>query len=171
MGIFEDLREFESYIEDSLSKGEKRFLSPMKVKDFEVYAYPLREQSVRSAMAWNAAFPSMQINPPETLDVVKVKMHRPDDIKDLENKEPDIYSNLLKGIYKNENEEIAKKGIDVFGIPQTIDDIPEWLRPYIDIKTIKNDNISRFHPVLGSLGIPTINMDKKSFYVNIKTIG
>lgn len=170
-GIYSDLRSFEEYIDDSLNKGEKKFLSPMKVKDFEVYKFPLREQSVRGAMAWNAAFPTQQIQPPEKLDVVKVNMQRLEDIASLKETEPEIYENLKKGIYENSNEEIAKKGINVFGLPQYVESIPEWLRPFVDTKVIKNDNIGRFIPVLGSLGMHSITMDTKSFYTNIKSIG
>lgn len=169
--IYSELADFSKGIEDSINAGSKDFLSPVTVKDYGVYKYPLREQSVRGTMAWNAAYPSNQISPPEKVDIVKVKMEELADFADLEQTHPEIYENLKRGIFMHENPEVVKKGISVFAIPRNIPEIPEWLRPYVDTTTIKNDNVSRFNAVMDSLGTDTITMNGKTFYANIKKLG
>ena len=170
-GIYRDLKVLKDSINESIASGEKKYTSPMKVKNFDVYDKPLSEQSVRATMAWNAAYPTETIQPPEKIDVIKVKMAKLDDIASLEQTHPEIYNNLRRGIYENSNPEIVAKGITVFGIPQKINEVPEWILPFVDTQTIRNDTVNRFVPVLESLGISTVTMDNKTFYSNIKKLG
>lgn len=170
-GIYKDLFDFEQSIRDSINNGEKNFLSPAKVKNFDTYEFPLRIPGVRGVMAWNSAFPSRQVSLPDKVDLIKVNMENLEDIAELEGAYPEIYHNLRKGIYENRNEEVRKKGITVFALPRTEEVIPDWIRPYVDTSTIINDNASRFNAVLTSLGMDTMTMGTRTYYTNIKKLG
>ena len=52
-------------------------------------------------------------------------------------------------------------------IPRNVDKVPEWITEFMDCDTIINDNISKFHSVLRSLGLNTIKTSKKEYYSNI----
>lgn len=168
--VIRGTHEFERIIEEDLRLGGKRFLTPISVKEIGAYAEPLRNQGIRGVIAWNVIYPDLEITLPEKLDILKVKMEREEDIEDLKDKEPDIYRNIMNGIFRSDNEEIRKKGISIIAIPRNIDTIPEWIIPYIDFDAIVNGNITKFHPILKSLGIEIIQTESKagkSYFSNI----
>ena len=165
--ILDDLEKFQDIITNSLLRGEKNFLIPKSVKEVEAYKDPFKEQGIRAVIAWNYIYPDMTIQLPEKIDIVKVNMTTLDDIEDLQDSEPEIYNNIKTKIFENNNTKISKKGVSVIAIPSTLKEIPSWILPYIDITTIVNDNISRFHSVLISLGIQTIKTSKYKHYTNI----
>jgi DNA polymerase family B len=165
--ILRRLEEFEGIIMESLRKGEKSFLIPKSVKELEAYDDPFREQGVRGVLAWNYMFPSMEIQLPEKIDIVKVKMKTIEDVADLEKTNPEIYERIKKNIYNSRNKKIADKGIETIAIPRNVKDIPDWLASYIDYDTIVNDNIGRFYSVLESLGVETIKASTKRYFTNI----
>lgn len=168
--VIRGTRDFQNIIEEDLKSGGKKFLTPISVKEIGAYAEPLRNQGIRGVIAWNVIYPDLEITLPEKLDIVKVKMEREDDIEELETTHPDIYRNIIRGIFRNDNEEIRKKGISIVAIPRNIDTLPEWLIPYIDYDSIINGNITKFHPILHSLGIEMVQTESKagkSYFSNI----
>lgn len=168
--VIRGTRDFQNIIEEDLKSGGKKFLTPISVKEIGAYAEPLRNQGIRGVIAWNVIYPDLEITLPEKLDIVKVKMEREDDIEELETTHPDIYRNIIRGIFRNDNEEIRKKGISIIAIPRNIDTLPEWLIPYIDYDSIINGNITKFHPILNSLGIEMVQTESKagkSYFSNI----
>lgn len=165
--ILGELERFEGIIRDSLQRGEKSFLIPNSVKEPGAYDDPFRQQGFRSVLAWNYLYPGNTIELPEKIDMIKMKMERPEDIADLEHEQPEFYERLMKNVFNNPNEKISKKGVVVIAIPRNVEAIPEWLMKYIDYDTIVNDNMSRFYSVLESLGVETIKASKKEYFANI----
>ena len=165
--ILRTLEDFETIIKDSLHNKEKNFLTPKSVKELEAYKDPYREQGVRSIIAWNIIYTDNTIELPGKVDMVKVKMNTLDSISDLEEKEPIIYERIKKGIFESKEEKIAKKGIEVIAIPRNIKRIPDWMLPYIDYDTIMNNNITKFHGVLESLGIQILQHSKEDYFSNV----
>jgi hypothetical protein len=165
--ILRTLEEFETIIMSSLHNKEKNFLTPKSVKELEAYKDPYREQGVRAIIAWNLIYPDKTIELPEKVDMIKVKMKTLDDIVELEDKEPLIYDRIKKGIFESGEEKIAKKGIEVIAIPRNVKKIPDWILSYIDYDTIVNNNVTKFHGVLESLGIQILTHSKEDYFSNV----
>ena len=155
--VLKRMKEFARYIENSLLSGEKKFLSPLSVKEPEAYANPFSNQGIRGTYVWNSVYPDMQIQLPDKLTVVKVNMEKMTDIDPLLIKHPDIYKKLLDSVYLNKECGFASKGISVIAIPSQVDEVPEWIRPFIDKDKIINDNLTKFHMVLESLGVQLLD--------------
>jgi len=165
--VLRELEKLEGIIQESLHKGEKSFLIPKSVKEIEAYKDPYKEQGVRGVLAWNIIYPSLAIQLPEKIDIVKVKMTKPEHIEPLKKVFPEAYDRLMKHVFNGNNKKLVEKGVQIIAIPRSVESIPEWLLPYIDYDTIVNDNISRFYSVLEALGVETIKASDKKYFTNI----
>lgn len=166
-GILRELRKFKDSIYASINNREKKYLTPCSVKETDAYTFPLRIQGYRAVMAWNTAFPDQEVQLPEKLDFVKVNMETEESIEGLRDTQPEVYERLIKGIFRNPDPEIRKKGINVFGIPRNISEIPEWLIPYIKTDKIVNDVLSKFYPVLHSLSFELYKTSDRMYHSNL----
>lgn len=171
MGTLEDLDEFETGIRSSLSSGEKKFLNPSNVKEPEAYADPDKMPQLRAVLNWNAIYPEKQIGLPENVDLVKLNIGPIEDLVGLSRSHPDIYLNIKEGVYGSPIPKMREKGLNIIAIPRTEAVIPEWILPYVDYDGIINKNVSQFKSVLEAMGLLTIEMDKMTFFTNIKQIG
>lgn len=157
--VINGTRELAEQVRSSLERGEKTFLSPKKCKEAAAYKMPFQEQSFRGAYAWNVIYPDMQIEFPDTVDIVRLNIYKLEDIKDLEETEPEIYNNIKRYIFESKLEEVKKKALTVLAIPKNVEVIPEWCRPYINYDKTVNDNTSKMRALLESLGVQTIETD------------
>ena len=153
------VRELSDNVRKSLENGEKTFLTPKKCKEAEAYKACWSEQSFRAAYAWNMIYPDMGIEFPDTIDLVQLNIYKLDDIKDMEESNPEIYKRIKRYIFESKIEEVRSKGLTVLGIPKNIESIPEWCRPYINYDKIINDNTNKLRPILESLGVQIIETD------------
>ena len=153
------VRELSDNVRKSLENGEKTFLTPKKCKEAEAYKACWSEQSFRAAYAWNMIYPDMGIEFPDTIDLVQLNIYKLDDIKDMEESNPEIYKRIKRYIFESKIEEVRSKGLTVLGIPKNIETIPEWCRPYINYDKIINDNTNKLRPILESLGVQIIETD------------
>lgn len=166
-GMLLELSKFENEIYDSLKKGEKVYTSPKSVKELGAYKDPFSQQGMRAVIAWNLIYPDRQIELPTNMDMIKVNLTTMEEIEPLKKSHPDIYKTIVKKIFNHKEKSIASKGINVIAIPRNEERIPEWIIPYIDYETIVVDNISKFYPVLESIGIEIVSTSKHSFFSNI----
>lgn len=157
--VINGTRELAETVRLSLEKGEKTFLTPKKCKEAAAYKMPFQEQSFRGAYAWNVIFPDMQIEFPDTVDIVPLNIYKLEDIEDLEKTEPNIYNNIKRFIFESKLEEVRKKALTVLALPKNTPEIPVWVRPYINYDKIVNDNTSKMRALLESLGVQTIQTD------------
>lgn len=168
--ILRDLEKLEDMIQNSLMDGGKDFLIPASAKEIEAYENPDREQSVRSVIAWNSAYPDQSIELPDKVDMVKVKLENIEDLESIEELNKEVYDGLISGVFNNKNEKIASKGINVIAIPRNIQKIPEWIIPFIDYSTIISDNVTKFKSMLDSLGVRIIKDSNNKYFSNILNI-
>jgi hypothetical protein len=165
------LESFEDIIVESLHKGEKNFLLPKSVKELAAYDDPMSEQGVRGIMVWNNVYPDQQIELPEKIDIIKVKLDTIEDAEPLQHTHPEIYDVLVRKVYENKEPKIAKKGVSVIGLPRNVQKIPDWILPYIDYDTITSDNLDRFGSVLDALSVQTIKASsQKEYFSNVLKI-
>lgn len=165
--MLKEIKALDIEIRESLSKGEKRFMTPISVNEVQAYKFPMRMQGYRGVLAWNAAYPDKEIVLPEKLDIIKVNLDTPENMNKLKEINPDIHANIIKNIYENSNEEIRKKGVNMLGVPRNEPCIPEWAVPFIDVDKITNDILSKFFPVFKSLSLKIFGSSKRTYHSNI----
>lgn len=155
--VIKKIKGYQRYIDESLHRGEKTFLTPLSVKEADAYKNPMSNQGIRGSYVWNVLYPQMAIELPDKVTAIPVKMEKPEDIKDLEKTHPDIYQRLVDMVYMNPSCEFRNKGISVICIPSQVDTVPDWILSYIDTNKIIESNITKIHPILESLGIDIEN--------------
>lgn len=168
--VFSRLEELQSKIVENLASGAKDFLIPISVKEIEAYKEPFSNQGIKAIHIWNIAQPNETIELPAKVDMVKVNIKKPEDLLPVRDIDEDIYNRLVKGIFHGPIEKIRENGTNVIAVPQNYESVPEWLSVITDYSTITNDNMSRFNPVVVSLGITTVKASKKSYVTNILQI-
>lgn len=162
--ILKKISDFKEYIIQSLQNGEKTFLTPTSVKEIEAYKTPYEIQGVIGTLAWNELYPGMAISLPDKVYIIKMLLNKSKHLNDLEYKHPEIYKIVEDSILNSPNKTIAKRKLDVLAIPQNLDRIPEWCIPYINIDDIVNDNLTKFYPILESLGINLLQTKANVLY-------
>lgn len=161
---------FESEIRKSLSKGETAFLTPGKVNAISSYATPERMPVIRGAIAWDALFPEMNIQTPAKVNMLKLKGATLEDLapiygtkeydiiyKTLFEDKKDSKGNIVPNIYK-------KYGFTSISLPKSIEKIPEFLLPLIDVDSIVEDNERVGFLILESLGINLMTYNNKEYF-------
>lgn len=162
--IINGVQDLAKTVRESLERGEKTFLSPMKAKEAGAYKMPFQEQSFRGAYAWNVIYPDMEIEMPDTIDIVHLNIPNLEAIEDMKEKYPTEYENIKRYIFNSKLEEVRKKALMVLGIPKNVDKIPEWCKPYINYDKIVNDNTSKMNSLIKSLGINIIATNSTTNY-------
>lgn len=168
--IYKQLSDLQSKITDSVLSGSKEFLIPISVKEIEAYKEPMRNQGIKATIVWNMAYPDETIELPAKIDIVKVRITRVEDLDIIKDIEPVIYDRLVKGIFNGHHEKFVKGGVNVIGLPASHKEVPEWICRLTDVGVITNDNMSRFNPIITSLGISTISGGTKTYISNILSI-
>ena len=148
--------------------GGLQYLKPCRVSELEIYVDPMREQGVKAVIIWNELYPRDSISLPDKVLILKLKINKLDDLIALQNSDIELFNKIKDNIYNNDLEKIRTTGLSVIALPQSLDNIPEWLIPYIDYDTIINDSVGKFEKILYSLGLKRINANSKvSYYSNI----
>lgn len=162
--VINGVQELAKSVRDSLERGEKTFLSPMKAKEAGAYKMPFQEQSFRGAYAWNVIYPDMEIEMPDTIDVVHLNIPTLESIEGMKTSYPTEYENIKRYIFESKLEEVRRKALMVLGIPKNVDKIPEWCIPYINYDKIVNDNTSKMNSLIHSLGVNIIATNSTTNY-------
>lgn len=160
--IVHEVIALEKEISVSLQKGEITFLKPDKVNKFSSYKAPFTLQSVRGSLLWNELYPDNLIVPPTKINTVKLKEKLTfEEISDLVD-DKEILDAINRVIFKKL--ELAKYGLSVIALPKSIEKIPEWIIPLIDIDTIVEDNVNNCTVIFNSLDIRLMKYNNKEYY-------
>ena len=151
--IILDVQDFENEIRTSLENGENKYLKPASVKDPNAYKDPLTNAGYRGALVWNALYPDKEITFPDDFFLIKCTLTRP---KDLEKVEDDYVREIIqREIFDNPEPRIKSKGLYIFAVPRG-EEVPEWIKPFIDKDQIVEDTMKAFLPIMSALGMETI---------------
>lgn len=165
--IIEKIAILEHTIEKSLRDGKKEYYKPLSIKALSSYEDPMRIQGIKASIIWNKLkgpdLEAIDLNARNTIDVVKVKI-TPSNIDLIYQDYPEVYNRLVRlftdtSLFKDEK----KKEITTLAIPTGVE-TPEWVKVFIDYKTIINDNITNFP--FGSVGITRLGSNN----INYSTI-
>lgn len=162
--VIKQLDLFKDQIVASLNDGKLNFISPVSVKEIGAYKSPYEEQAVLATLAWNNLYEDAEISLPDKVYLLKLKLDKIKELDILQQRYPEIYQKVNEKILNSSNDTIRRRRLGVIAIPQSSDEIPEWMRDFIDINTIVNDNISKFYPVIESLGINLLQTKAETNY-------
>lgn len=173
--VIEKIAILEKEIEESLRSGEKKYYKPLSIKAYSSYEDPMRIQGIKASLVWNKVrdpqIEAIDLDARNTIDVVKVQID-PSNIDKIRDSYPDVYDRFVDLFMDNtffkpdaqgEGSSAKKKEITTLAIPVGVS-TPEWVKEFIDYKTIINDNIGNFP--FESIGITRLGSNN----INYSTI-
>lgn len=167
--IIEKIAMLEKDIEKSLKEGKKDYYKPLSIKAMSSYDDPMRIQGVKASIIWNKVrgpeLEAIDLNARNTIDIVKVFI-TPFNVGKIKDAYPEVYERFVQlfmdsGLFKDEK----KKEITTLAIPTGVD-TPEWVREFIDYRTIINDNIVNFP--FESIGITRLGSNSINYSTIVK---
>lgn len=161
--ILVKIAEFEKEIKRSILNGESTYLKPASVKSEKAYDDPLGEQGIRAVMNYNLAYPDKKIVLPNDFYIIKTTLLKPNQLDKMIDR--DIADRFDKEIFQSDIKRIKVKGLYVIAIPKD-EEVPEWLIPFIDVKTMTEDIIKAFLPVLKALGVSIVSSNASTSEVS-----
>lgn len=164
--IIRKINTFKSMIRESLTNGELQYLNLISVKEPEAYKKPFSEQGIKGVMVWNAVYPNKAIALPDKVLVVKLDYKTLKKFEEAKELFGEAYDILLKEIFNSPNELISKPGITTICIPQNTDKLPDWVIRTMNVESMINDIVSKFNPILESLGNVTIKTKADSQHMS-----
>lgn len=161
--ILRKLREFRKEVYRSLQAGESKYLPRESPKELAAYLDYRGEQSIRATFAWNIMYPHEAISLPGKISVLKTKIYKLDMIQELEERDPRMYEDIRDQIFgdvtglfnKHTTAGSRSEGLSVIGLPLD-HEIPDWIIPHIDYKTVVNNVLSPFKSITETFGIPSL---------------
>lgn len=190
------LREYNDIVNSvkrSLTNGEATYLIPSKIGVLTEYKFPERMPQVRGTILWNALEPEKTIVPPENVNLIKLKtgyalnknknesdeeynkrlfafLDEKPEFKWLKENYPEKYEIILKTVYKKNNPnpsiDFSDKGAAIIAIPKDAE-IPEYLKPLINLEEMIESNTAAGTTMLGALGIYCVKGKRKSNIIRL----
>lgn len=161
--ILSSYNSLEDRIKDSLNQGELQFAIPGKVNAVSSYKDPYTQQTVRGSLIWNALYPNQEIVFPDKINFVKLKdfdyetiCNMINDSTDISDEEKQFFISALERTLFS-NERMAKYGFRVLCMPKSINKIPKWLIPFINVSKMVEDNMKSGFKILESLGFNVLS--------------
>lgn len=162
---YKAIYKFQKRITKEIAEGNMGYLKrSIKVKSPDGYANPMRIGQYKAVYVWNQIVPDKdRIDLPATVTIVKVKLKNLQEAGPLASW-PEIYERVVWlfenddeiGDYVDEDGNKKKgKGINTIAIPETLDEVPEWILSIIDVETLVDDNMKLFSQIHASLGLST----------------
>lgn len=157
--------EFETTIKNSLLSGSTEYLTPARVNDVSSYKNPYSIMGVRGVLTFNYMFPNEALSFPAEISILKLTGATLQDLEPLFHTE---YFDIIKErIFEHKDEGFSKFGFTTIALPRSMDKIPEFLIPLIDIPTIVDDNVKSGLILLESLGLSILEVGNYKSYSNI----
>lgn len=162
INIVKQLAVLEKQIYESIMAGDKSFFKPQRIKADTAYKDPMGQYTIKACVAYNKLRRSdeklIDLSTRNTILIIKTDMNLKN-VDKIKETFPDVYERAV-ALLKSDD---FKGNCNNLGILEE-DEIPEWIKPFIDYTDVINDNISTF-PV-EALGID--RKEKKAVnYTNI----
>lgn len=162
--VLKEIALMEKEILNSLKSGSKEYYKPVSIKSMGSYDDPMGQQGIKASVVWNTlkgeGYEGIDMTKRNSVDVIKVNIN-PKNVEELKEIDERMYNECVKLF----EEKVFKKGITTIAIPVNVE-TPEWVVPFIDYKTIINDNLTNFKKPLESVGIQMFGRNNIN-YTNI----
>jgi hypothetical protein len=185
MNIIKSIEEYKRNMRTEIQSGDLTYHKrAIKVKATDGYSDPMGVSQYKAVYVWNKLNPEDQIDLPATVTLLKIKLYSKKDLGLLE-EYPEIYNRLVNlfdtdknfGDYMDKGKLVKGKGITTIAMPNTLDEIPDWILPILDVETIVSSNMALFEQLYKPLGLASVtpkhNSSKKNmtYYTNIIRVG
>lgn len=151
--IVKQLAVLEKQIFNSLMEGDKSYFKPQRVKAYTAYEDPMGQYTIKAAVAYNLLRRDnesiIDLATRNTLLIIKTNMNLKN-VNLIQETFPDVYEKAVK-MLKSDEFKGECKNIAIL----EEDDVPEWVRPFINYSEVINDNISSFP-------VEALGIDRKS---------
>ena len=170
--IIEKIALLEKEIEQSLKDCKKDYYKPLSIKAISSYDDPMRIQGIKASIIWNRVrdpeLEAIDLNARNTIDVVKVYI-TPFNIGKIKNTYPDVYDRFVQlfmdtSLFKSGTTS-KQKEVTTLAIPTGVN-TPEWVKEFINYRTIINDNIVNFP--FESIGITRLGSSNINYSTIVK---
>jgi hypothetical protein len=177
--IIDKYDDIKKMIRDSLLEGKPEFTLPKSCSLIEEYKNPYTQQQVRGVIIWNALEPDDTIVLPEKINLLKLKTSNKDHklLEELKESHPDKYKIIMDIVFEENIEEdkrtdMPRHGFSVLALPKSLEKIPEYIVPLIDVEDMVDTNTKSGLVLLESLGIKLYNNSSKNqkYSTNIITL-
>ena len=154
-----DLKEFIKEIDLDLRNGGTRFLKPKSYKPEEAYkqvegkTIAWRLPVFRAVSIWNLLYPDQKIYSMDRVKLIKLIVTKKEDMDIIKEKFSEEYNKVMSMVFYSNNLEIAKAGMKIIAIPNTLKEIPAWIIPLIDYENIVSDVLNSFRSILKAFKI------------------
>jgi hypothetical protein len=131
------------------------------------------QEPVRGAIVWNAIETEDQVVPPEKVNMIKMRAFDLNDprLQALKLSHPNKYSAIAKTVFNDgvasPTIDISRFGLSVISVPKSVDKIPDYLLPMIDLQTMVTNNMTNGYIILESLGVYTEEVKTTKYKSNI----
>lgn len=158
--IIKAYKGLEHEIYESLKAGKLEFAIPGKVNSAETYAAPFTIESFRGTTLWNRLFPDNIINAPAKVNMMKLSITLDDVVNNFD--ENSHYGRVFRQAFE-EGDLLIKDKITTIAVPLDVHELPEFLRPFVNIEDQVNANIKSGIVLLESIGVQTIPVLNSEF--------
>lgn len=179
-------------INDSLKSGETKFTIPSRANEIGSYVNPLNQMAVRGFMTWNELFPADEITLPTNVNLCKIILEEDYDMIrekilkyasdyniSINEEELNVFMDRLNQTFnfscvdptnpKNTLQKaLLKHGIlDIISIPKNRDEIPVFLRPFINSEKMVFDHLNSGTIILNCINVHTPKINDNLIPTNI----
>jgi hypothetical protein len=176
--LMEKIAQFKADMVKDIRSGNMEYYKKAKVRSENGYKDAMSFGPFKASFIWNEITDGVKNEYPCTSIIVPVVLKRRKDFAALENY-PEVYQRLVNLVdnnpYFNKNKAEKKEGkepkpnepnINFIGIPDSLDDLPDWLLEIIDINKIIELNMSLFNQLYKPLGCGPVATNSNN-YTNI----
>lgn len=162
MGIYGEIITVENKLRSLLESGDPSIGLSGNYKDETMVDNPYHMYHIRGGIVWNRIYPDNINRGGNKIFIFPMNINSMKDIDDLKSSFPKIYSTIRDEVFMDEN--LGKYGITYISVPDSLEKLPEWMIPYIDIDKIIDSHMSPMKRLLPSIGlhINRINSNKSS---------
>lgn len=89
----------------------------------------------------------------DRVKLIKLIVTKKEDMDIIKEKFSEEYNRVMSMVFYSNNLEIAKAGMKVIAIPNTLKEIPAWIIPLIDYENIVSDVLNSFRSILKAFKI------------------
>ena len=140
--IVKQLAVLEKQIFKSILSGDKEYFKPLRIKSMAGYEDPMGQYGIKASVAYNelkdpSAEP-IDLSQRNSILIIKVNINEKN-AEDVKETFPYQYNKIIELLSTKDFE----KGITKVALPET-EDVPEWVKIFINYKEIINDNLKTF---------------------------
>lgn len=149
--VIRKIKDISDEIKHSLLSGETKYLNQVRIKDISQYKDPWSNNTVISGYCWNTLYPEHPLD--EMASHYKVSLNINTMAQAMKIQDEEMKQRVIDRIFNSEIATIRNKGLYTLLIPFDLDEVPEWIRPFIRYEDLIETALSSMKPILESINV------------------